>query len=117
MKFELSVPPRCDRALSREDECKRNAWIVNAGWRLRSQIAAGARCGRRTAFEMPVVVAIAVPEDSAAEIDAAARPILELLCRHGVIAAECPVRGLSLVWYEGDDVAVTLEPAPLQVTE
>lgn len=117
MKFELPAPPRGDRALSHEGVCKRNAWIANAGWRLRSQIAAQARCGRKVVYETPVVVAIAVPEGSVAEIDGAARPILELLSRHGVIAAKHPVRGLSLVWHQGDDVAVTLEPAPLQVTE
>lgn len=114
MKFVLPAPPRSGPVSSHESVCKRNAWIANAGWRLRLQLAKRARCGRKTVSETPVVVAIAAPEGCVLELYAAARPIIELLCRHDVIAAKQLIRGLSLVWHDGDDIAVTLEPTPLQ---
>ena len=117
MKFVFPAPPRCGPVSSQESVCKRNAWIANAGWRLQLEIAKHARCGRKTVSEMPVVVAIAAPEGCVSELDVAAKPIIELLCRHDVIAAKQLIRGLSLVWHDGDDIAVTLEPALLQGAE
>jgi hypothetical protein len=118
MKFSLPPPPVAPPrrpGTRREMTCRQNAWLAHAGWRLRTQIAARARIGQRLEMCGPVVVAMAVPEGRTHGLGEPAGPVLELLCRHGVIASKeiAPIRGISLVWHDAEDIEVTLEPAPL----
>lgn len=86
-----------------------------AGWRLQLQLAARVRRCKPNTLAGPITVAMAVPGESLCAFAGQATPILELLCRHGVIAAkpEEAVRGISIVRGNTDEVEVTLEPAPL----
>ncbi|NKB60271.1 MAG: hypothetical protein GKS00_28525 [Alphaproteobacteria bacterium] len=109
MKFALPLPPSPEA--KQDSVCKYNVWLADAGWRLRTQIADQARAGFDGSVPAPVVVVIAVPEAAAPELSAPVGPVIGLLSRHGVIAAE--LRGLTVYRHDGDDVEITLEPAAL----
>ncbi len=64
----------------------------------------------------PVVVAISVPAGPGDNLDEYAKPILDLLCRHGVVMADTarPVHGISLIWHDAPEIEVSVEPAALR---
>lgn len=109
MKIALPSPP----AGYPDADCqKRNAWIAEAGWRLRCQLAQCARRGE-TPPRGTVVVAITAPKTLGCAFDAHAGPMIDLLCRHGVIVSADNINGISLIWHAAETIDIALEPAPI----
>ncbi len=117
MNFVLPpLPTMSNDAMHQREGCSGlNAWIANAGGCLLSQLVAHAHSGQGAAIIGPVLVSKTVPEGGFFCLADHVAPILGLLCRHGVIAAETEAlaRGIAIVRHGVDDVEISLEPAPL----
>lgn len=109
MKIGLPPPP----SGYPDGDCrKQSAWVAEAGWRLRCQLAQHARRGE-TPPRGAVVVAITAPKALGCAFDAHAGPAIDLLCRHGVIVSADDIHGISVLWHAEETVDIALEPAAI----
>lgn len=115
MKLSLPIPTSSNKLTANKKTGGRvstkeyKAWKHAAGWELQTQ-------ARGQGFTGPVVISIALSEESNLDLGNCEKATTDLLVTHRVIPDDRKryVRGISLIWQDEDDnIHVTIEPAAI----